>query len=764
MGQVMIAKLSSILTRFRNPKRGSVTLLSFTVLAVIFIIGYAFQQMSINSVLQVYRFKVAERELMIGDSLLEVAKKIAEDMANKGDFDSWFKKLADGSSVSEEPIFTISSNGDIDSGYTVSSDYGALLKRLNSSVSGEEFSAKVSLALGSIKEFEPRADLVLDKNEMRGIAKLKVLYSMKLRVGNINSGGLLDTNPKEISSSFEFKRVQQWPLVVRHFSFFGQNMLGNKGTDTAGDYLGGHYNKLKIKGSGETDGSPFLTVESSTPKIDVKGSTNPFRDDYGYILFGTGGDDTKQIYLNLAAGSGEASESFHLYRGDKGESDFYRLYTSDYKSVLEVEPGDLKIESKGRQSVEAVMSLLEYDNIDPMNGLPFYYLARKDYGYAEEWEEHPEFGFKQGSNEKIRANYFHLFGSGPIEDSSLSVVFGNVYRRCLSLSGYKQVKGQKVGGSKNARGNFEIQAGPIYYYRDFHALHAHKLYLDEDYGMRADRKNYRDMGAYAPIEVWDSRLNWSFDSGQQSEPELKGSWIFISGDALLGRLVPSISHLQDGAPENYELFRSGIGIQDSESHPARLLNRIREIADGSGRNQPDEKRLVSPLVQAIYESGDDVFRPDDGFPDLLEADGNRLVWKREAKEMSAYLKEVLLMFFNSSARAHKVFLNDSTLANLDSASYVNLPNSYHGKIVQAGAKAWKKILEEIDKIDAGRQKFYQYQIYNGGDWLLNKSRALKKNDWNSLAGNSSKPVFYFTLPDPWQIYLDSEKKDRKRHV
>ena len=96
-------------------------------------------------------------------------------------------------------------------------------------------------------------------------------------------------------------------------------------------------------------------------------------------------------------------------------------------------------------------------------------------------------------------------------------------------------------------------------------------------------------------------------------------------------------------------------------------------------------------------------------------------------------------------------------SNLDSASYVNLPNSYHGKIVQAGAKAWKKILEEIDKIDAGRQKFYQYQIYNGGDWLLNKSRALKKNDWNSLAGNSSKPVFYFTLPDPWQIYLDSEK-------
>ena len=690
---------------------------------------------------------------MIGDSLLEVAKKIAEDIANQGTFDQLFNELAKNGSVDEELIFRITDDGDVDGGkYNVSSDYQALIKQLNSSPKDDTFSATVYLSLGQKKSFVQRQDLAQDANEMYGVATLRILYNMNLKISD--GGRSLQTKPKEISSTFEFKRVQQWPLVVRHFSFFGQNMLGSQGTEKAEEYLRGQYNLLNINGQGETSLSPYITLESSRYPVQLKGSSNPFEAEYGYILFGTGGDDDKQIYLNLAAGSGDASESFHLYRGEQGESDFYRLYTSDYKSVLEVDPDELKIHNKGKQSVDEVKSLQEYERIDPMNGLPFYYLARKDYGYAQEWEKHPEFGFKQGSNDKIRANNFHLFGSGPIEDSSLSVVFGNVYRRCLSLSGYKQVKGRKKGGSGSSRGDFEIQAGPIYYYPNFHALHAHKLYLDEEFGERAGGEKYGELGAYAPIEVWDSRLNWSFDSGQKSDPKLKGSWIFISGDALLGRLIPTINHLQDGSTENYEIFRSGIGIQDSESQPARLLRKIKDIADGSGRSQPDEIRWVSPLIQAIYESGDGVFAPDNDFPDLFEVDGNTLIWNQRVKDMSAYLREVLLMFFNSSARAHKQFLEDDNLQKLDSGNYV-LNNSYHGKIIQMGAKKWKRILELLDGIEASKQKFYRYQP-SSGDWK-GTSRALKKNDWDSLWSRANPPVFYFTLPDPWQIYLNSEK-------
>ena len=68
----------------------------------------------------------------------------------------------------------------------------------------------------------------------------------------------------------------------------------------------------------------------------------------------------------------------------------------------------------------------------------------------------------------------HLFGAGDRSTSSFSVVFGNVFRRCLSLSGYKQFKNKS--NSKPGVKNYEIQAGPIYYYRDFDHLHAHKLY------------------------------------------------------------------------------------------------------------------------------------------------------------------------------------------------------------------------------------------------------------------------------------------------
>ena len=179
---------------------------------------------------------------------------------------------------------------------------------------------------------------------------------------------------------------------------------------------------------------------------------------------GTGADPDKNIYLNLTAGSGGAAESFHMYRGEAGSSDFYQLFTSDYKIFT----SDENVESDGLKGVSKRVNEIREkgsNDVDLTSGFPLYYLARKDYGYSSAWAKHSEFGFTVGKDSKIKANSMHLFGAGDRSTSSFSVVFGNVFRRCLSLSGYKQFKNKS--NSKSGAKNCEIQVGPIYYYRDF---------------------------------------------------------------------------------------------------------------------------------------------------------------------------------------------------------------------------------------------------------------------------------------------------------
>jgi hypothetical protein len=746
---------------FRSRKRGSVTLLAFTVLAVISIVGYAFHQMSVNSVLQIYRFKINEKALAIGDALVDVSKKIAEDMANGSQFDPWFEELSAGKKSVGDEIFQISSGGIKPSGkFQVGSGYQDLISQIGQTDpdSKESFEGTVHLTLSKENSFVKRSDFINDPMEMRGTANLVVEYSMNIDVFKKEGKSYLKTTPKQISTQFQFKRALVQPMVVRHFSFFGQDMSGSK-TEKAEEFLGGKYNSLSADAQGNSD-NYFLTIHSSESDADVElVSDNPFKGSLGYVLFGTGGDDEKRIYLNLTAGNGNAAESFHLYRGKKGESDFYRLYTTDYKSILDVEPGDLNMGGSGPAQVGTVRGLTKtpYTEIDPTNGIPFYYLARKDYGYAKEWASHPEFGFTKDSSEKIRSNNFHIFGSGSISDARFTVVFGNLFRRCLSLSGYKQVKAKRAAGAAKGAREFEIQAGPIYYYRDFNHLHAHKLYMDERYKNGAQNVNYREEGVFSPIEVWDSRMNWSFDGSQQGNPTLKGSWIFLSGDGLMGRLLPSIARLQEG-PDALKLYFSGTSIHQNESTPSTVYSQAGAIARGDGSNPADKTRWVSPLIQALYEMQTTPFSKGDeargqGFPYLFKVDSGRMAWSNKAKKMSSYLRELLLMFYHTSMQAYVLLLKDKDITKtVDGLQY------HHQKIIQDAAKVWKENIATLiaTEVEDAKKKYYLFNPFSGS-WSKS-SRALKRNPWGqgAVSGSNAGPAYYFTLPDPWQIALDKE--------
>jgi hypothetical protein len=743
-------------------RRGSVALMAFTALAVIFIAGYAFHQMSVNSVLQIYRFKVNEKAMTLGDALVEASKTIAQDMANAGQFDSWFDDLASGKESVDEAIFEVSSNGVEGIGdFKVNSAMTGLIQSLSEMTEDgkETFQATVYLSLKKDKDFVSRSHYIDDPQEMRGTVTLRVSYVMSIEVFKKQGKSYVKTSPKEIETRFEFKRALVQPLVVRHFSFFGQDMSGGT-EEKAGDFLKGRYNKLAVDANGNSE-SPFISLQSSASDPDVEGiSGNPFKDSVGYILFGTGGSDEKQVYLNLAAGNGNAAESFHLYRGGEGESDFYRLYTSDYRTLIQVKPDELEMDGTAPGQIAMIRSLVNNpSDVDPTQGFPFYYLARKDYGYAKEWATHPEFGFTEKSADRIRANNFHLFGSGSADEARFSVVFGNVLRRCLSLSGYKQVKGSREGKAKSKTRDFEIQAGPIYYYRDFNQLHAHKLYLDKRYSEGSGSTNYRQEAALAPIEVWDSRMNWSFQPLQDQKPSLKGSWIFVSGDGLMGRLIPTIARLHPGT-KSLNLYMGAVSLHERASSPSTIYKRVQSIANGDGRYPADKTRWVSPLIQAIYEIKTAPFSKGggsgrgEGFPHLFKVSGKRLTWSNKAQKMSAYTKELLLMFYHTSAQAYVRILQDKEMLGM-------MPglSRHHQLIVQDAAKTWKESVVSLinDEVEDKKQEDYLFSPFSGS-WA-DRSRALKRNQWSdgSISQGSSKgPAYYFTVPDPWQIALEKE--------
>ena len=252
-------------------------------------------------------------------------------------------------------------------------------------------------------------------------------------------------------------------------------------------------------------------------------------------------------------------------------------------------------------------------------------------------------------------------------------------------------------------------------------------------------------------------MNWSFQPLKDQQPSLKGSWIFISGDGLMGRLLPTIARLHPGT-KSLNLYLNAVSLHESPSSPSTLYKRAQNIANGDGRYPADKTRWVSPLIQAIYETQGSPFSKGGGsgrgvgFPHLFKVSAKRLAWSNKAAKMSAYTKELLLMFYHTSAQAY--VRQDREMQDL-------IPglSRHHQMIVQEAAKTWKENVVALiaDKVEDRKQDFYLFSPFSGA-WA-DRSRALKRNQWGggSIASGSSKgPAYYFTVPDPWQIAAEKE--------
>lgn len=731
-------------------KKGSTTVLAFTVLAALFIVGMAFHQNAYNAVLQTHHFKIQEQSLAMGDALSDIAKKIIEQRIRDMEepfTSTLFARLEKQGKIGPLDIFHFS-GGQLSGSM---GEYGGALDLLRSADDDggrpSEFEVKVQASITRDKNFENRGDFAQDGNEFKGTVHQVVEFKMLVRLYT-DSGGQQPvwTKLQKLETRYEIKRVRVQPPAVRHFSLFAQDATGNQ-DDKPGNFMGvsprtGHFNNFYVRASGERSGyggSNVLLVNSggSSSLRDAlcdqddcvkDGSGNPFQKNLGYILVGTGNnDDKKGVYLNLTAGNADTSETFHLFRGRRDEGDFYQLYTSDYASVLNFDDGSHNAEKGVKEQIESVKELLkkEHKEIDPVRGLAYYYMARKDYGYAEEWANHPEFGFitKTSSadpNDKPRlpANSLHLFGrqetgqssDGSVGGNGFTVVFGNVFRRCLSLSGYKQVKSNVVPTGQRS---FETQAGPIHFYSKFSDLFNHRLYIHEKAGtaLRGDV-------AYSPIEVWDSRMNWVW--GDKPADAIHGSWIFISGEAMMLRLIASIAALY--TEDRGVLFDAAVGV------PENLYNKVLLTADKNTGNP-----LISPLLQSIYSL-------DGKWPALFSTDGKRLVWADGIDEKySSYLREILIQFYYNSWLA------------CPSDSSGNPSCFQYGEEIQKAAVMWLKIAEMVNSND--EDSYYAFNPVEANWVKQSRVYASSSATWSKIDLNKDdKLSLYFTLPDPWQTY------------
>ena len=721
------------------PQKGSVTLLAFIVLGVVTVVGLSFNYFASNSLRQVNRMQINEKAIFVGDALLELAKHEAERRARAGEFDTEFEKVAQGQ--------TGTGSFKSDEG-----DMGTFLNQLTDANQNVNFKIDLKFIPESkVSKFPLQGDFLDDRLETKGRVELTVKYTIGFDVFKNGKQEIARSSERTLSTEFEFKRVRIQPMAVRHFSLFAQDASEKGGkSENPREFLVGQskFNNLLVNRTGEPIGN-----NNKWLKIDNGGggqnftdkNSNPFGSNLAYILMGTGGKEDKKIFLNLTAGDQGASESFLMYRGANGTSDFYRLFSYDYQLFTD---NDSQVDEPFTE-VKKLWGQVskKQSDVDLTIGLPLYYLARKDYGYAEAWREHKEFGFVIGDDAKIGANSMHLFGS--VDQQSFSVVFGNVFRRCLSLSGYKQYKNQK--NSQGGTRSYEYQAGPIYYYRDFDHLHAHKLYMD-----KRNLQDYRENGSMAPIELWDQRMNWTKVNAGDPDLKAKGGWIFTSGDGLLLRMVSAVSRLVNDEKNAAKLYNATTGFShkfntDRGESLLALWKKLRDLPT----EKLDQKGFVAPLIQAIYRSNH--FGGEDKFPSLYEfdKDSKRFVFTTESLNFSAYIRELLSTFYFSSSLIKAQLEAESPS---DFMRDLGLDDPHH-QILWAASELYEKdILNEAAGWKSGDElhDLYMLSDYSTQTEWIKKSRVYKGGRWLDQAKND--PFLpYYTLPDPWEILLGKEK-------
>lgn len=600
-------------------------------------------------------------------------------------------------------------------------------------------------------------------NEVHG--RVEIFINQSKNITLLGQGGPEKRKKKfvlpgrSIRAEYEFKRVRPVPPFVRHFTLFVKNAIEEtefpERYDAEGNFNWARSNLngraplprggvLFLKNGGGTYIPPAGGVPADTLDMSNRG--------YVYL----GGPPDKAAFLNLMAGDtapdAEYSETFHLFRGQT--TDFYKVWSTTFSNFIEKS----KQQEKGKDAPEgsntdrgAVMNFLgriwdgaqaiykwakdavvrafDLDKLEqnaPASAesynSPIYYVVRKDYGYAVQWGEkrYERFGFQSGDDDgpaKIVSNSLHLYGSNSNEiyvssdhdqakggNASPTIVLGNVYRRCLSLSGYKQRR-RKDDPSTDRK--FEVQAGPVEYFKSFNSLMARGQDPTE-----GDEKK-------APIWVWDARVRWNMTT--LGEPKASGAYLPISGAALFGRLIPGLAKVWEKDKSNASKL-----FVESVAPPAEVLEEATKAASPDPNDPDDNDPLLlvglSPVFVQMHKNG---FFSSHG----LDTGAGRLF-----SDVSPYYEEMMRCFSFVAAQADDDKVKEILDENEGLAGRADKETL--DDVLKAGKDRWKEALEA------------SWALAPPKEIDANRIKSKNKKYWVPQSGTGPK-YYPFSLPDIW---------------
>ncbi|MBI3893690.1 MAG: hypothetical protein HY303_19395 [Candidatus Wallbacteria bacterium] len=615
---------------------------------------------------------------------------------------------------------------------------------------------------------------------------------------------------RDVSMEYEFKRARVVPPFFRHFSLWVKNGIPETELPERYDEKG-NYNWSQNHLDGK-DAQGVLFIKSGDgypfgPQSDFQGASlaGQFANKIGYIYLG----GKNKCHLNLMAGDIDkqaiGSETFHLYRG--ATTDFYKVWSTEFSNFIEKsevqQPGvDApanpnkgnffqraweKMVQIGKNAIEwlkgAVKRALELDSLEQgnknaqmSNALPLYYVVRKDYGYAIEWgnPSYQRFGFAQGGDDKaqqtIVSSSLHLYGANtdggafgikepgtdkPVagELASPTCVLGNVYRRCLSLSGYKQRRngdGKSTSVEPSSDRKFEVQAGPIEYFRDYDDL----VKRTQDPTQEKEKK---------PIWVWDARVKWNMDPNAPSGSEGNGTYLPISGAGLFGRIIPGLAKLWEGdkAQKAVELFNASVAPpKETQNATEQLL----KLSPQSGINVAHTADIdisnamftvgLSPVFQILGQTGfftKAEYKPGDGY--LFNGTTTDSL-------VTPYFEELLRCFcftvsgLGSPDKAIETIRQEAAKQNQPALSK-DMEDAMLAAL-KGGRQRWTDLMDNKDNI---RDKVFVKELKPDQikDEKMRKYWSGESASSAPAAGGPPAPTFFpFCLPDPW------DKTDKPR--
>lgn len=588
-----------------------------------------------------------------------------------------------------------------------------------------------------------------------------------------------DIPKRDVTMEYEFKRARIIPPYFRHFSLWVRNGVTDEEKPEDYDSKG-NYNWALNPLTGKSATGGVLFVRSGPGHFfgaggDFNGASlsGKFASEIGYIYLG--GKEKAKAHLNLMAGdidkSAPYSETFHLYRG--ATTDFYKVWSTEFSNFIEKSeqqnPADNQapanpgtgnwlqrgVEFFGRMvknaidwikgAVSRALALDELEqggkNLADSNALPLYYVVRKDYGYATEWGEtsYQRFGFARGggqqqSSQTIVSSSLHLFGSNSdganlgIRDpqdpgryvgddfASPTVVLGNVYRRCLSLSGYKQRrKGDKDKTEVSSSDRkFEVQAGPVEFFDGYSDL------MNRSQDPTQDKEK-------RPIWVWDARVRWNMDQATAVAGEGNGTYLPLSGAGLFGRLIPGLAKLW----EKTKIDRAKALFEKTVAPPEETADASKGINAGHFSDAdytPEFAVGISPLFQLLgdrgfFDAGKHEPKPADGY--LFSG-------------VTPYFEELLRCFSFTVSGLGKI---DEAISKIQPAPAGKVAEAVR-KALEGGKTRWTKLVD-----DAELRNTLKVKEIRPNDI---KDEKMRKYWEPGTGGSAPAPTFFpFSLPDVW---------------